>query len=187
METLSLILVFGGLLVAIVASIGLFVVAFRVSIVWFIVCFLPFGKLVFSLAHWDEARGMVITYFVGIAMMLAGVVVDPNVDEDDGNPLHAIGRVFRSGKQKDAPRRQSPAKTLVTREERITELQAQLAKETADLNVIYRDLSTRRAALKPGNEKAISDYNTEAARYSALLESTKKVKAELDALMVNPK
>ena len=181
MEILCLILVFGGLLVAIIASIGLFVVAFRVSIIWFIVCFLPFGKLVFSILHWTEARGMVLAYFVGLAMMFAGFVVDPNGDDDGSNPLHAIRQVYRSGKKKDRP---APANALVTREERITVLQAQLAKDTADLSAAYRELSSRRAALKPGDEKAIADYNSEAARYATLLESTRKARTELDRLML---
>ena len=96
------------------------------------------------------------------------------------HPLHAIRQVFRSGKKRDTP---APAKALVTREERITVLQAQLAKDTADLTTAYRELSARRAALKPGDEKAIADYNSEAARYATLLESTRKARTELDGLM----
>jgi hypothetical protein len=180
-EALSLTLSIGGLLVAIVASIGLFVVAFRVSIGWFIVCFLPFGKLVFSLVHWSEARGAVKAYFVGLAMMLAGFAIAPEIYKNVENGSSPRG--VRPERTRNAPPPSAPDNSVVSREERITVLQARLAKDTSDLNALYRELSARRAALKPGDEKALVDYNSEAARYSAKLESTRKDKAELDELM----
>ncbi len=156
--------------------------AFRVSIGWFIVCFLPFGKLVFSLVHWSEARGPVLAYLAGVAMMLAGFALAPDLYKNaDGRP---ISRGVRADKPRTAPSPAAPANAVVSREERITVLQAQLANDTADLNASYRELSARRAALKPGDEKALTDYNGEAARYAAKLESTRKDKAELDALML---
>ena len=53
------------------------------------------------------------------------------------------------------------------------------------MNATYRELSARRAALKPGDEKALAAYNSEAARYATLLESTRKARAELDTLMAS--
>jgi hypothetical protein len=180
-KALSLILSIGGLLVALVASIGLLVVAFRVSIGWFIVCFLPFGKLVFSLVHWSEARGAVTAYFVGVVIVLAGFAIAPDIYRQTDN--RSSPRVVRPEKSGTAPTPFVPVNTVVSREERITVLQARLAQGSADLNALYRELSARRAALKPGDEKALADYNGEAARYAAKLESTRKDKAELDDLM----
>jgi hypothetical protein len=178
-ETLSLLLTYGGLLVALLAMLSVLVIAFNVSIGWLIACFLPFGKIVFAIRHWEEARGAVLTYFFGLAMMLSGALVDPHLgDKDDDNPIHAIARVFRSSGPSP-----TPSNTVALREDRITVLQGQLAQGTADLNVMYREISVRRAALKPGDEKALAEYNAEAARYAALLEYTRKVKTELDELM----
>ncbi len=176
METISVILTFGGLLVAIIASIGLLVVAFRVSVGWFIVCFLPFGKIVFAIVHWQEARGMVLTYLASVAVMFAGVAIGRNVD----------GSIFQTDKKNAGSPPTAASTALVTREVRITTLEAKIAKNTVDLNATYRDLSTRRAALKPGDGTALTEYNLAATRYAALLESTRKAKAELDALFANP-
>jgi hypothetical protein len=166
-------------LVAIMASIAVLIIAFHVSVGWFIACFLPFGKIVFAIRHWEEARGAVLTYFLGLGMMFAGALMDPHLgDKDDDNSIHSLARIFRS--DQPGPK---PASTLAMREDRIALLQVQLAQGSTDLNVMYRELSARRALLKPGDEKGLAEYNSEAARYAALLESTRKVKVELDDLM----
>jgi hypothetical protein len=45
-----------GLLVAAYGSIIFLVIAFRESVLWGILCLLPFFPVVFLLSHWDEAK-----------------------------------------------------------------------------------------------------------------------------------
>ena len=178
-ETISFLLTWGGILICLMAAISVSVIAFNVSFGWLLICFLPFGKIVFAIRHWEEARGAVITYFCGFAMAVVGALLDPHFsDKDDDNPFHAVARVFRSSSSAE-----KPSNTIAVREDRIVVLQGQVAQGTADLNVLFRDWTARRGALKPGDEKALAEYNLEAGRYAELLESTRKAKVELDGLI----
>ena len=179
METISFLLTWGGILICLMAAISVFVIAFNVSFVWMLICFIPFGKIVFAIRHWEEARGAVVAYFCGLAIAVVGALLDPHLsDKDDGNFIHEVARVFRTGSPAE-----KPSNTIAMREDRIAVLQAQVTQGTADLHVIFRELTARRAALKPGDEKALAEYNLEAARYAELLESTRKAKVELDGLI----
>lgn len=58
-----------GLLLAIVGGLWLLVVAFRTSLIWGLVCFIPLGSLVFVLLHLEESKAPFLTSLAGVAIM----------------------------------------------------------------------------------------------------------------------
>jgi hypothetical protein len=54
-----------GMILALIGGLWLLVTAFRVSILWGIVCLIPFGGLVFVVTHWEEGKEPFLTSLVG--------------------------------------------------------------------------------------------------------------------------
>ena len=58
-----------GMILALIGGLWLLVTAFRVSILWGLVCLIPFGGLVFVVTHWDESKEPFLTSLVGCVII----------------------------------------------------------------------------------------------------------------------
>ena len=66
-------LVFLGIFISIIGGIGLLIAAFRVSALWFLLCFfISPVALVFVVLHWDEAKNPFLLQLVGFGLIFAG-------------------------------------------------------------------------------------------------------------------
>lgn len=68
----DLLIILGGI-VALVGHIMVLLVAFRVSILWGLGCLcIPLIGLIFIITHFEESKGALYAYLLGIALQLAG-------------------------------------------------------------------------------------------------------------------
>jgi hypothetical protein len=61
-----------GLILAVVGGVWLLITAFRVSALWALACFIPFGGLIFVALHWEESKGAFLTGLAGAALIFFG-------------------------------------------------------------------------------------------------------------------
>ncbi|HEX4494811.1 MAG TPA: hypothetical protein VIE43_04000 [Thermoanaerobaculia bacterium] len=54
-----------GIILGLIGGLWLLVTAFRVSILWGVVCLIPFGALLFAVTHWEDAKEPFLTSLVG--------------------------------------------------------------------------------------------------------------------------
>jgi len=68
-----MLLIYLGLIVVIIGSIGFLIAAFKNSILWGFGCLLlPPISIIFLILHWHEAKNPFFLQLIGIAMMFAG-------------------------------------------------------------------------------------------------------------------
>jgi hypothetical protein len=72
MSTLGMILNLIGGLIGLAGGIWLIVVAFKESILWGILCFIPCVNIIFALTHWEKAKKPFLVLLVGAALASVG-------------------------------------------------------------------------------------------------------------------
>ena len=79
METIGLILLVIGFLIALVYGIQLLIVAFRTSIWWGLgSLFIPLVSLIFVIMYWPEAKRPFLRSLLAIPFYLAGLALSPS-------------------------------------------------------------------------------------------------------------
>jgi hypothetical protein len=73
MHELATVLCVAGILAMLIGGLMVLVTAFGAGIRWGLVCLVvPFGKLLFVVTHWQDAKTWFLTYVAGIALAIAG-------------------------------------------------------------------------------------------------------------------
>ncbi len=80
METLGVILIIVGTLIALVYGIILLVKAFQVSIWWGLAYLLiPFAALVFIVVHWEVAKKPFLMSLLSFPFIIVGLILAPGI------------------------------------------------------------------------------------------------------------
>ena len=80
MEIAAIVLVLTGLVLFVVGGFWFLVAAFRESVLWGLAClFVPIVSLFFLIVHWSEARRPFFLQLLAFALILAGVVLNPQM------------------------------------------------------------------------------------------------------------
>jgi hypothetical protein len=207
METLCLVLLaIGGLLIFVGNIVGV-VAAFRVNVWWGLaVLIVPFAALAFLLVHWRVA-------WKGFAIMLVGLVAiggsflvkpallagargiagkpapaRPSTAPGGSKPATAAaaGAGVKPELSASLKREEAAAAEQELRVVQRLEKEKAYTKHRAEADAMFKDLSDRRAKLKPGDKAATAAFNQDAARYQTLLAQAKAEKTELDAMSPTP-
>lgn len=201
METLCLVLAALGSLLTLVGTIVTVVAAFRVHVGWGLAVLLlaPFSTVAFLVVRWAEAwKGFALS-LAGVVLLVGALVLHPSLLSAGGvsGLMSAVADAQKSGRAPatDKARPNNPAdpagaaaaQRAAAAEEELRlvqrlEKQNAYTKRRAEADAMFKELSERRAKLKPGDKEATAAFNRDAARYQALLEQAKAEKAELDAL-----
>ena len=132
-----LVIVFG--LLSLFGLVGLYVAAFRESVVWGLLClFVPFAMLVFVIRRWEQVK---VPFLLSFSMPVAGI---------------ALAILFDSGASDKADKADKDMQRLVT------EINQKLPQTVGDVRlekVVYADKVMRYAGTIPGNSQL-----TEAAK-----------------------
>ncbi len=199
METLCLVLAALGTLLTLVGSLVTIVAAFRVHVGWGLAVLLlaPFSTLAFLIVRRAEAWKGVALSAVGVVLLVGALVLHPSLLPAGGvsSLMTAVADARKAGRAPTAAAK-APSKpadpAAAARRDAAAEQELRLVqrlekqniytKRRAEADAMFKELSERRAQLKPGDKEATAAFNRDAARYQALLEQAKADKAELDAL-----
>ena len=78
METIGMILLFIGMIIAFIYGVKLIIIAFQESILWgLLYLFLPFANLYFIITRWATCRGPVLKALLSIPFIIIGVLLMP--------------------------------------------------------------------------------------------------------------
>lgn len=147
-----------GLLAMFVGGIMTLVAAFRQSLLWgFAYLFVPFASLVFLFKHWAEAKMGFFISLIGLAIFVVPIVGRSDVRGGFIKELQA--------RATNAPPAPDLTAQIAAQRGRIEQMEGQFAQTNVQLTQRYRALAATRQALKPGDNEAITRYNTEAAAY----------------------
>jgi len=141
---------------------------------------LPLGFLIFIVTHWPEGRRPFFAYILSTALVLAGIVVTPELMKTLSpvflrqHPVSAVSEAREQSANLDAE--------ITAARETGIRLQQEIDTETQPLVAVYNDLAKRRAALKPGDHDATAAFNRDAATYTA---RKKQLDAEREQIKAN--
>ncbi len=181
MSAFALILLLFGAVLMLVGGIMLIIAAFRQSMLWGLAyLFIPFAALVFLFRHWSEARRGFLINIVGGAMFSGAIICSPEMRAQVMQSLDEAQKA-RSGAAQPTPSSAAVDLTARIQEHRdhIDRLNAQLSQSSPQINKQYKDLTAKRAALKPNDQAAIEQFNQAAAAYKAQNEARKKIQTEI--------
>jgi hypothetical protein len=75
---IGLLIMLAGVVLVLYGGLMFLVAAFRESVWWGLAClFLPFVWFFFLIVHWTKARGPFFLQLLGLAAILAGVIICP--------------------------------------------------------------------------------------------------------------
>jgi len=87
MDLIALALLVPGLILLIIGGFWFLVAAFRVGVLWGLAClFIPIVQFFFLIVHWDKAKRPFFLQLLGLAMIIASYIIDPQT-------LHHYGAV----------------------------------------------------------------------------------------------
>ena len=175
---MSALLIVGLSIAAIAMIIGglmMIVAAFREHILWGLgYLFVPFVSLIFIVRYWKEARVGFVVSTLGLVIFAGTLFAAPEVRAALTSQLPGV-----------VPLAAEPAKPkdlsaeIQEHRDRIERLEAQLAQAGPELARTFKELESKRVALKPADQAAIGQFNLEAAAYQARNAEMKKVSQEL--------
>ncbi|WLP93570.1 hypothetical protein [Psychrobacter sp. M13] len=78
METIGMIFLFIGMIIAFIYSVKLIIIAFSESVLWgLLYLFLPFANLYFIITRWAQCKDPVIKALLCIPFIIIGVLLMP--------------------------------------------------------------------------------------------------------------
>jgi hypothetical protein len=192
--TLYLILIYLGLLVAVVGNIWLIVAAFRVSVVWALcVIFVPFALFVFVARHWKTAKWAFLCGLLGPLLVATSAALDwdeisktktgaamVEVATKDKQLAGLLAR-FR-GKPSATPAPNQKPETPLMKQERLARMQDAFVQHAAELKAKYDVLQKQWAALKPNDKAGRAAFDQEAAVYQTMRKQVETEKGDIEAL-----
>jgi glutaredoxin len=172
----ALILLALGVLVLLVGGIMVLVAAFRQSIVWGLVSlFVPCGNLVFTVAHWAEAKKGTIISLLGVLPIAGAAFMVQGELRKVMAGAGPLGMIAATG----APQKDLTAQ-IAEKRAQIEVQDVAFAQDGAELAPQYAALEARRIALKPGDAEALAKFNADAALYQARTTKRKQMFAEIE-------
>jgi glutaredoxin len=182
MSAFCIILFLVGFALSMYSTVLFLIRAFTTSIGWGVVTLVvPFGNVLFTLAHWTEGRRPFFAWLLAIALFAGGIGMAPEVRASIRN--HTTAGLFAASHQDNGEDLNQEVNNA--REDGIR-LQEHVDSETKELTAAYAALAKKKAQLKPGDQESISAFNAEAARYTArktqLDLSRKQLKENADRL-----
>ncbi len=164
-----------GFLIALVGTVMFFVAAFRQSVLWGLgSIFIPFVSLIFTIAHWSEAKRGFLISSLGTAMICVAVFCSPSFRKDFAKKYS----LFDSVEAKHEKARDLTAE-IAQKREMLDQLVSQAAAAGANLARDFKELEAKRKALKSSDEAAIARFNEAAAVYQARNSQAKVLQSEM--------
>ncbi|MGB8169204.1 MAG: glutaredoxin domain-containing protein [Chthoniobacteraceae bacterium] len=185
METLTLVLVGLGGLLALAGGIMTLVAAFRQNVLWGIACLvLGPASLVFTALHWAEAKKGFLTSLAGVVLAVLGLAMSPTlraaITQTHG---HDPGKLPAAG---FALEQATPAPDLNAQiqqqRDQIEQLEGKFAQDGEALVQQFKKLTEKRKALKKGDAATVNAFNAEAADYQARNTARQQASQEIQAL-----
>jgi hypothetical protein len=190
----SLVLMGLGLLVALVGAIAVLIAAFRESVIWgLVVFFVPCGGLIYTCAHWAEAKLGFLLNLGGIAVCVGAVMTLPDAKtalEKNGLAKYEFFSGLIEGKEAATGKPEDLKAQIEEKRKHLSELQGPFMALAQELPPVFKELEKRRATLRADDDAAINKFNQDAAAYQAknkqhheMQQEMATTQAALDALV----